>query len=48
MITKIVEKFRNTGSVENDDRGHSGRYVTVKTRANLQAVKKHLNNCHEN
>ena len=35
-ITKIVEKFRNTGSVGNDNKGHSGRYVTVRT------VRKHL------
>ena len=41
-ITKIVEKFRNTGSVRNDNKRHSGRYVAVRTRANVQAVRKHL------
>ena len=37
-----VEKFRNIGSVGNDNKGHSGRYVTVRTSANVQAVRKHL------
>ena len=41
-ITKIVEKFRNTGSVGNDNKGHSGWYVAVRTRANVQAERKHL------
>ena len=41
-ITKIVEKFRNTGSVGNDSKGHSGWYATVRTRTNVQAVRKHL------
>ena len=42
MITKIVEKFRSTGSVGNDNKGHSGQYVTVRARANAQTVIKHL------
>ena len=41
-ITKIVEKFRNTGSVGDDNKGQSGLYVTVRTRANVQAVRKRL------
>ena len=41
-ITKIAEKFRNTGSVRNDNKGHGGRYVAVRTRATVQAVRKHL------
>ena len=41
-ITNIVEKFRNTGSVGNDNKGHSGRQVTVRTPANVQAVREHL------
>ena len=35
-ITKIVEKFRNTGIEGNDNKGHSGQYVTVRTRANVR------------
>ena len=42
MITKIVKKFRNTGSVGNDHKGHSGQYVTARTGANVQAEAKHL------
>ena len=41
-ITKIVEKCRNTGSVGNDNKGQSGWYVAVRTRANVQAERKHL------
>ena len=41
-ITKIVEKFRNTGSVGNDNKSHSGWYVAVRTCANAQAERKHL------
>ena len=41
-IKKIVEKFRNTGSVVNENKGHSGWYVAVRTRANVQTVRKHL------
>ena len=41
-ITKTVEKFRNTGSVGNDNKGHNGWYVTVRTRTNVQAVRNHL------
>ena len=41
-ITKIVEKFRNTRCVGNDNKGHSGWYVAVRTRANVQAERKHL------
>ena len=37
-ITNIVEKFRNTGSVGNDNKGHSGRQVTQ----NVQAMREHL------
>ena len=33
---------RNTGSVANDHKGHSGRQVTVRTPANVQAVREHL------
>ena len=40
-ITKIVKKFKNTGSVRNDNKGHGEWYVTVRTHANLQAVGKH-------
>ena len=42
MITKIVKKFRNTGSVGNNNKGHSGQYVTARTGANVQAEAKHL------
>ena len=38
-ITKISKKFRNTGSVRNDNKSHSGRYGTVRTHANVQAVR---------
>ena len=41
-ITKIVEKFWNTGSVGNGNKGHGGRYVSVRTRANVQTVRKYL------
>ena len=41
-ITKIAEKFWNTGSVGNGNKGHGGRYVTVRTRANVQTVRKYL------
>ena len=41
-ITKIVEKCRNTETVGNDNKGHSGWYVAVRTRANVQAERKHL------
>ena len=38
-ITKIFKKFRNTESVGNDNKSHSGRYGTVRTHANVQAVR---------
>ena len=41
-ITKIVEKYRNTGCVANDNEGHNGLYVTVKTHVNVQAVREYL------
>ena len=41
-ITNIVEKFRNTGSVGNDNKSHSGRQVTVRTPKNVQGVREHL------
>ena len=41
-ITKIVEKFRNTENVGNDNKGHIGWYITAKTHANVQAVREHL------
>ena len=41
-MTKIAEKFWNTGSVGNGNKGHGGRYVTVRTRANFQTVRKYL------
>ena len=41
-LTKIAEKFRNTVSVGNDNKCHSGLYVTVRTHAYVQAVRKHL------
>ena len=41
-ITKIDEKFRNAENVRNDNKGHIGRYGTVKTHANVQAVREHL------
>ena len=41
-ITKIAEKFRNTENVGNDNKGHIGRYGAVKTHANVQAVREHL------
>ena len=41
-ITKILKKFRNSESMRNDDKAHSGRYVTVRAHANVQVVRKHL------
>ena len=41
-ITKTVEKFRNTENVGNDNKGHIEWYITVKTHANVQAVREHL------
>ena len=41
-ITKIVKKFRNSGSVGNGNKGHSGQYVTARTGPNVQAERKHL------
>ena len=38
----IVEKFRNSASVGNDNKDHSGWQVTVRTPANVQAVREHL------
>ena len=40
-IKQIVQKFRNTGSVVNENKGHSGWYVAVRTRANVQTLRKH-------
>jgi hypothetical protein len=41
-IRNIVEKFRNTGSVANDNKGHSGPMLSARTPANVQAVRAHL------
>ena len=41
-ITNIVEKFRNTGSVGNHNKGHSGRCVTIRTPENVQAARENL------
>ena len=35
-----IEKFRNTGRVGNDNKGHIGQQVTVRTPANIQAGRK--------
>ena len=41
-IKKIVQKVRKTVSVGNDNKDHSGQYVTVRTHANVQTVWKYL------
>ncbi|XP_076066935.1 uncharacterized protein LOC143040126 [Oratosquilla oratoria] len=41
-ITRLVEKFRNTGSVINNNKGHCGPKVTARTPANIKDVRDHL------
>ena len=41
-ITRLVEKFRNTGSVINNNKGHCGAKATARTPAKVQDVRDHL------
>jgi hypothetical protein len=41
-ISRLVDKFRNTGSVINNNKGHCGPKVTARTPANIQDVRDHL------
>ena len=38
----FAEKFRDTGSVGNTNRGHSGPHLTARTPAHVHDVKAHL------
>ena len=41
-IKRLVDKFRNTGNLNDDHNGQSGRPVSVRTETNIQAVRDHL------
>ena len=38
-IKRLVDKFRNTGSLVDNNKGHSGRPFSARTPANNQAVR---------
>ena len=40
--TNIVKTFWKTGNMRNDNKGNSGRQVTVRTPANVQAVREYF------
>ena len=41
-ITRLIEKFRNTGSVVNNNKGHCGPKFTARTPAHVQDVRARL------
>ncbi|XP_076043750.1 uncharacterized protein LOC143026855 [Oratosquilla oratoria] len=40
--TRLVEKFRNNGSMTNNNKGYFGPKVTARTPANIKDVRDHL------
>ena len=41
-IKRLVDKFRNTGSLVDNNKDHSGRPFSTRTPAYIQAVRDHL------